>query len=213
MGVRFGTYATFWVRAAITHALHEQTRVVRLPSKVHVTYNKIKRATDQLSVSSPSPTDDAVAEELRRSGLALSPQRIRNVIRQIKTRPKSLDMRLAGSSLGGSENDGTALVDIVEDRSSQRVEAKVVQSMLRADLIELMRKHLRTDEARVLTLRFGLHLDLGEFAAGFFGPAGGTVEGRFVEALVELAAEVEDQRRFSRCRARGEREARSSAVS
>ena len=156
MGVRFGTYATFWVRAAITHALHEQTRVVRLPSKVHVTYNKIKRATDELSQISPSPTDDAVAEELKRSGLALSPQRIRNVIKQIKTRPKSLDTRLAGSSLGGSEGSGTALVDIVEDRTSQRVEAKVVQSMLRADLVELMRKHLRTDEAQVLTLRFGL---------------------------------------------------------
>jgi hypothetical protein len=52
MGVRFGTYATFWAKAAIRHALHEQTRVVRLPARVHHTFGKIKRATDSLAAQS-----------------------------------------------------------------------------------------------------------------------------------------------------------------
>ena len=56
---------------------------------------------------------------------------------------------------------------------------------------------------RLLALGFGLKLDLVEAAAGFFGPAERTVIGGFVKRLVELAAEIEDQRRISHCRASG----------
>jgi len=153
MGVRFSTYATFWVRAAIKRAVHEQTRVVRLPSRVHHTFGKIKRATDLLAAQAvpgrEAVTDELVSAELRASsGVNLSPQKIRQVIDQVRTRPTSLDTRLK------SDADATVLDLLVDDRT--RIEADVVQNALRADLAALMRRHLHHTEARVITLRFGL---------------------------------------------------------
>ena len=151
MGVRFGTYATFWVRAAIRRALHEQTRVVRLPSRVQNTYGKIRRATESLSEANGNrmPTDDQVSAELLAGGLKLSPQRVREVIEQVRTRPSSLD-----ASLGKGETSAK-VVDLVRDETTH-LESNMVQGMLRHDLNRLMAKHLREDEARVLSLRFGL---------------------------------------------------------
>jgi len=155
MGVRFGTYATFWVRAAIKRAVQEQTRVVRLPSRVQNTYGKIMRATDSLAVSQgqPSPSETAVSEHLMESGIKLSPQRVRQIIAQVRTRPTSLDARLSRSP----GTDGTATVgDLVRDERLLPADAEIVDESLRADLAGLMRKYLKEEEIRVLTLRFGL---------------------------------------------------------
>lgn len=151
MGVRFGTYATFWAKAAIRHALHEQTRVVRLPARVHHTFGKIKRATDSLAAQSADRdqvTDAQVSAELATGGVKLSPQKIRQVIEQVKTRPTSLDARL-------KDDAGATVLDVIIDDTT-RIEADVVQGMLQQDLSALMRSHLRAEEAQVLTLRFGL---------------------------------------------------------
>jgi RNA polymerase sigma factor (sigma-70 family) len=155
MGVRFGTYATFWAKAAIKRALHEQTRVVRLPSRVQNTYGKIRRASDMLSAQQMSRgdgsgevTDDAVAIELRSAGLKLSPERVRQVINHVKSRPSSLDQTL-------NAEGKNSMIDLVVDDST-RLEAGVVQSMLRRDLSAVMERHLRPEEAAVLTKRFGL---------------------------------------------------------
>ena len=152
MGVRFGTYATFWAKAAIKRALHEQTRVVRLPSRVQNTYGKIKRATDLLSaqegVDVTDVTDDDVSTELMASGVKLSPQRVRQTIEHVRKRPSSLD-----ASLGG---DGKSTVlDLVVDHNTD-IEAGVIQSMLQSDLRKVMQRHLRAEEISVLSLRFGL---------------------------------------------------------
>jgi len=155
MGVRFGTYATFWVRAAIRRALHEQTRVVRLPSRVQNTYVKIKKAADQLSLAGDAggaPSDLAVSEELAMGGMKLSPERVRKVINQVHARPSSLDVALRYSGGDGTER---TVVDLVRDERAA-VQANLVSRMLRSDLGSLMSKHLDDDEARVLLLRFGL---------------------------------------------------------
>lgn len=150
MGVRFGTYATFWAKAAIKRALHEQTRVVRLPSRVQNTYGKIKRTSDMLSAQDGGRdvTDDDVSAELMASGVKLSPQRVRQVIEHVRARPSSLDKKLGG--------DSTATVmDLIVDDSSG-IEAGLVQNMLQTDLSKVMQKHLRPEEISVLSLRFGL---------------------------------------------------------
>ena len=150
-GVRFSTYATFWAKAAVRHALQEQSRVVRLPSRVHHTFSKIKRATNTLQAQGThhEVTDDQISMQLAAGGVQLSPQRIRQVIEHVKVRPTSLDARL------GSGTEGGSVIDLIIDDST-RIEANVVQSMLRQDLRTLMSRYLRPQEARVLILRFGL---------------------------------------------------------
>jgi RNA polymerase sigma factor (sigma-70 family) len=84
VGVRFSTYATWWVRAAVRRALQEQTRVVRVPSRVHNTYSKIRRATEQLEKQSDAAvSDDQVSAELATNGVKLSPSRVRQVVQQV----------------------------------------------------------------------------------------------------------------------------------
>lgn len=157
MGVRFSTYASYWVKAAIRRALQEQTRVVRLPSRVQNTYAKIKRVTDELSLREGidgTVTDVAISEELLASGIKLSPARVRQIIHQVKVRPSSLDATLKAKANAGGDGS-TKLLDLIQDERIT-VQADVVNNMLRSDLSSLMRKHLSDDEASMLRLRFGL---------------------------------------------------------
>jgi len=150
-GVRFGTYATFWVKAAIERALHEQTRIVRLPSRVHTEYNKIKKVREQLRTSSGqmNPSDHEVSAELQANGVKLSPDRVRQVVQHVLVRPSSLDARL------GSEDSAASVLDLVRDDGEPH-EASIVHSMLRSELTGLMSRHLSPEETRVLVLRLGL---------------------------------------------------------
>ena len=155
MGVRFSTYATFWVRAAIRRALQEQSRVVRLPARVHVDYGKIKRAQQALQSTEgkSSPSDTELSAELQANGVKLSPEKVRQVIGFVSSRPSSLDRTLNGRKAG--ETSSERAVDLIRDEKTH-LEAGVVQSMLNADLKQLMERHLRPEEVQVLTLRFGL---------------------------------------------------------
>ena len=162
LGVRFGTYATFWVRAAIKRALQEQTRIVRLPSRVQNTYGQIMRATDALSRGQSSsaggsqlPSDNAISEKLEEGGVKLSPQKVRQIIGQVRVRPTSLDRTLDRRG-GKGDDDGTTVGDLVRDASKPPPEREMIEDSLRTDLGKVMAKHLREDEAKVLTLRFGL---------------------------------------------------------
>lgn len=123
-------------------------RQVRLPSRVHADYGQIKRATAAMAAAgATSPSDDEVSAELLASGVRLSPQRVRKVVGAMRTRPASLDAKLGSSSSKGDER-ATKLLDLIPDETTH-LEADVVQSMLRADLAELMRKHLKPFEMEV----------------------------------------------------------------
>jgi len=154
VGVRFSTYATFWVKAAIQTGLQQQSRLVRLPARVQQTYGKIRRATDALvsqsGASRDEVTDADVSAELLASGIQLSPQRIRQVVEHVRARPVSLDVTLSSST-----SSQTTVLDLVVDETSC-IQADIVKRLLQADLSALMSKHLRADEQRVLNLRFGL---------------------------------------------------------
>ena len=156
VGVRFGTYATFWAKAAMRKALKEQTRVVRLPARVHYTYGKIKRASETLEARGERDAADGlvceekISSELASTGVTLSPEKIRAVVQQVKRRPSSLDVRL------GTDSSSSAVDLVADSRRAANVEGEVVARMLQSDLSTVMRRHLREEEAAVLTLRFGL---------------------------------------------------------
>jgi len=154
VGCRFSTYATFWVRNALNKVLQEQTRMIRLPARVHSTFSKIRRTSAELAAQQrdgAGPTDEEVARNLDES--SLTPAKIRAITQTVLNRPTSLDapMRKAW----GTRQDGlSTIADLIQDPDC--IHDAVVSSMLCRDLQAAMEDHLELDERRVLVLRFGL---------------------------------------------------------
>uniref|UniRef100_A0A7S4C5C9 RNA polymerase sigma-70 region 2 domain-containing protein n=1 Tax=Chrysotila carterae TaxID=13221 RepID=A0A7S4C5C9_CHRCT len=148
LGLRFSTYATFWVKAAVRNAFQTQSRTIRLPQRVQNTYGKIRRASNELSAqSNERPSDHQVSAYME--DRSLTPEKIREVVNTVSRRTRSLDAALRGGDVD------VTLADFVRDErlASQTM---VVQSMLQADLHKLFEKYLAPEERQVLTLRFGL---------------------------------------------------------
>jgi len=141
-GYRFSTYAYWWIRQAITRALAQQSRTIRLPIHIVETLNKIKKAQRELTQrSGQTPSIKAVAEHLD-----LSPKRVRDCLRH-NQKPLSLEMRIG-------ENGDTELVDLLE-ADSKSPEEFAAQRSLKTDLFEMM-DSLTDQQQQVLSLRYGL---------------------------------------------------------
>lgn len=156
LGCRFSTYATFWVRNALTKTLQDQSRVVRLPGRVHSTYSRIKRATCELiaegSLGDAGPTDEEIA---LRTELGITGEKARQVINHMRQKPSSLDASMGGHSHKSSGTEEKTLVDCIQDEG-QEAQAVLVNMMLKSDVSRLMTKHLEPHEIKVISLRFGL---------------------------------------------------------
>ena len=141
-GYKFSTYAYWWIRQAITRAIAQQARTIRLPIHITEKLNKIKRVQRELTQSlgrSPTPTDIAAA-------LDLQPAQIREYL-TLSRQPISLDLRVG-------DNQDTELQDLLEDEGAAP-EHYVTQEALRQDLENLM-SNLTPQQREVLALRFGL---------------------------------------------------------
>lgn len=141
-GYRFSTYAYWWIRQAITRAVAQQSRPIRLPVHITERLNKIKKAQRQLTQKlGRTATTEELATELQ-----LTPGQIREYLAQAR-RPISLDMKV------GQDEDtelGEFLADSIADSDQ-----KILQASLQADLEQLLAK-LTSQQREVLTLRFGL---------------------------------------------------------
>mmetsp|Transcript_26971 Transcript_26971/g.65062 ORF Transcript_26971/g.65062 Transcript_26971/m.65062 type:complete len:553 (+) Transcript_26971:41-1699(+) len=154
VGVRFSTYATFWVRAAIRRALQEQTRAIRLPSRVQAQYSKIREARRTLAASSIyRPTEEQVAQYLCETGTSITPHKVREVTAVVTTRPASLDSVIAPGS--STSSDSKLLLDLIED-PDEGIEESMALNMLRGHLEKLFDEYLDSDEAQCVKIRFGL---------------------------------------------------------
>ena len=141
-GYRFSTYAYWWIRQAITRAIAEKSRTIRLPIHITEKLNKIKKAQRQLSQTlGRAATVAELAEEVK-----LTPKQVRDYLEKSRT-PLSLDLRIG-------DNQDTNLGDLLED-PGESPEAYATQSLLRKDLDRLMAE-LTPQQQRVLHLRFGL---------------------------------------------------------
>ncbi|MGL5065494.1 MAG: RNA polymerase sigma factor, RpoD/SigA family [Microcoleus sp.] len=141
-GYRFSTYAYWWIRQAITRAIAEKGRTIRLPIHITEKLNKIKKAQRQLAQKLGRA---ATAAELA-SELELTPKQIREYLERARL-PLSLDLRVG-------DNQDTELGDLLEDTGTSP-EDFALQSSLRADLEHLM-ADLTPQQREVLALRFGL---------------------------------------------------------
>lgn len=141
-GYRFSTYAYWWIRQAITRALAQQSRIIRLPIHIVETLNKIKKAQRELTQGSgQTPSIEAVANHLD-----LSPKRVRDCLRH-NQKPLSLEMRVG-------ENGDTELAALLE-ADGESPEEFAAQSSLKTDLSRVM-SSLTSQQRQVLSLRFGL---------------------------------------------------------
>jgi RNA polymerase nonessential primary-like sigma factor len=141
-GYRFSTYAYWWIRQAITRAIAEKGRTIRLPIHITEKLNKIKKAQRQLSQRlGRAATASELAVELD-----LTPRQVRDYLERAR-QPLSLDLKVG-------DNQDTELGELLEDPGLSPEEF-ASQSSLRADLEKLM-VDLTPQQRQVLELRFGL---------------------------------------------------------
>ncbi len=144
-GFKFSTYATWWIRQAITRAIADQARTIRIPVHMVETINKMTRIQRSLVQKlGRDPTAEEISQEM--DG-ALSPERIRE-IQRIALEPVSLETPIG-------EEDDSHLGDFIEDKDAQSPEEFTTKSLLKDELYDIMRD-LTDREERVLRLRYGL---------------------------------------------------------
>jgi RNA polymerase nonessential primary-like sigma factor len=141
-GYRFSTYAYWWIRQAITRAIAEKSRTIRLPIHITEKLNKIKKAQRQLAQKNGRA---ATVSELA-DNLELTPKQVREYLERSR-QPLSLDLRVG-------DNQDTELGELLED-TGPSPEDFATHSSLQLDLEKLM-ADLTPQQYEVLALRFGL---------------------------------------------------------
>ncbi len=145
-GFKFSTYATWWIRQAITRAIADQARTIRIPVHMVETINKMTRVQRQLVQElGREPSAEEISAKMEG---ALSPERIRE-IQRIALEPVSLETPIG-------EEDDSHLGDFIEDKEDQSPEEYATKALLRERLYEIM-QDLNDREQRVLILRYGLN--------------------------------------------------------
>jgi RNA polymerase primary sigma factor len=142
-GYKFSTYATWWIRQAITRALADQARTIRIPVHMVETINRLIKISRQLLQElGRDPTVEEIASEM-----GLTPEKVREVIK-ISQEPISLETPI------GEEED-SHLGDFIEDQEAV-APAEAASVMLLKEKMQDVLKNLTERERKVLVLRFGL---------------------------------------------------------
>ncbi len=142
-GYKFSTYATWWIRQAISRAIADQARTIRLPVHMTETLNKIHRVSRQfVQENGREPTSEELSERV-----GISAEKIKRAIK-ISREPVSLETPIG-------EDDGTMLGDFIADNNS----LAPPEEMINSDLIERLNEVLSTltkREETILRMRFGI---------------------------------------------------------
>jgi RNA polymerase primary sigma factor len=142
-GYKFSTYATWWIRQAISRAIADQARTIRIPIHMIETINRINKIMRKhLQEHGKEPDVDTIAEEV-----GLSVEKVKNVIK-ITKEPISLEAPI------GSEDDGR-FGDFIEDKTSVSPSDAILKDDLRIQ-IETVLEQLNEREKAVIKLRFGI---------------------------------------------------------
>lgn len=142
-GYKFSTYATWWIRQAITRSISDQARTIRVPVHMIEQINKVVRESRQLmQVFGREPTDEEIAERL-----GWSPQRVK-AVKNVAREPISLETPI------GEEED-SLLGDFIEDKDVENPASQTAFTLLQEQLQDVL-KTLPPREQEVLKMRFGL---------------------------------------------------------
>ncbi|MEJ7839588.1 MAG: RNA polymerase sigma factor RpoD [Thermomicrobiales bacterium] len=147
-GFKFSTYATWWIRQAITRAISDQSRTIRLPVHVGETINRVKKTSHRLQqILEREPSQEEIAR-----AMDISDDKVRQVL-DVARHPVSLEAPV------GSEGDAF-LGDFIEDESMPAPLELASQQLLKAQIGDALDK-LNERERRIIVLRYGL--DDGRF--------------------------------------------------
>lgn len=142
-GFKFSTYATWWIRQAITRAIADQARTIRVPVHMVETINKLARVQRQLTQElNREPTDEELAKKL-----GITVEKVREVYK-ISQEPVSLETPIG-------EEDDSHLGDFIKDVNTMSPEEYTTAEMLKSELGDVLLT-LTDREEKVLRLRFGL---------------------------------------------------------
>ena len=142
-GFKFSTYATWWIRQAITRASADQARTIRIPVHMVETINRLKKVQSQLlHENGKEPTEDMIAEKME-----LPVERVREIMR-VAQEPVSMETPI------GPEED-SRLQDFIRDEDALAPDEAALKSITNAD-IDAVLKTLLPREEQVIRLRFGL---------------------------------------------------------
>jgi RNA polymerase primary sigma factor len=142
-GYKFSTYATWWIRQAITRAIADQARTIRIPVHMVETINKLVRVSRRLLQElGREPSDEEIGEEM-----GITPDKVREIVK-VSQDPVSLETPI------GEEED-SHLGDFVEDREAVSPSDAASLTMLHSEVEDVL-DTLTPRERRVLQLRFGL---------------------------------------------------------
>ncbi len=145
-GYKFSTYATWWIRQAITRSIADQARTIRIPVHMIETINKLNRLTRQyVQEYGVEPSSEKLGELMQ-----LSEEKVRRIMK-ISKEPVSLEMTVG-------EEDDSHLGDFIEDDSIDSPEEAAVDSGLHEAMLAALGT-LTQREARVLMMRFGINMN------------------------------------------------------
>lgn len=145
-GFKFSTYATWWIRQAITRAIADQARTIRIPVHMVETINKLLRTQRRMTQElNREPTIEELAKELE-----MEPEKVEYVMK-IKQDITSLD---AGVGRDGDEED-SVLRDFIEDEDSATPEESAASQLLKEQVQEIL-STLSDREQKIIKMRFGL---------------------------------------------------------
>jgi RNA polymerase primary sigma factor len=143
-GFKFSTYATWWIRQAITRSIADQSRTIRLPVHIGETINRIKRTSNKLQqCMEREPTPDEIANVL-----GIPPEKVRRVL-DVSRQSVSLETPV------GAEGD-SVLADFIEDSHSAAPIESAANGLLREQLNIALQK-LPERERKIIQLRYGLY--------------------------------------------------------
>lgn len=146
-GFKFSTYATWWIRQAITRAIADQARTIRIPVHMVETINKLLRTQRRMTQElNREPTIDELAKELE-----MEPEKVEYVIK-IKQDISSLD---AGVGRDGDDDGESVLGDFIEDEDSATPEESASNQLLK-EQVQSVLSTLSEREQKIVKMRFGL---------------------------------------------------------
>ena len=146
-GYKFSTYATWWIRQAITRAIADQARTIRIPVHMVETINKLMRTQRRMTQElNREPTTEELAKELE-----MEPEKVEYVMK-IKQDISSLD---AGIGRDGEDGEDSTLGDFIEDEDTASPEESAAGQLLKEQVREVL-SSLSDREQKIIKMRFGL---------------------------------------------------------
>lgn len=146
-GYKFSTYATWWIRQAITRAIADQARTIRIPVHMVETINKLMRTQRRMTQElNREPTTEELAKELD-----IEPEKVEYVMK-IKQDISSLD---AGIGRDGEDGEDSTLGDFIEDEDTASPEESAAGQLLKEQVREVL-SSLSDREQKIIKMRFGI---------------------------------------------------------